>query len=86
MEPKKVLTSAWMIFTFAGVFMYGFCQADRTWNQANDPRNLDPNYNFNFYQLPPSGDVTTTNTGWSDSYWPKTRGYILDRWQDELRW
>lgn len=56
--------------------------ADRKWNDANDPKNLDSSYNFNFNQLPPKGDVTNTQRGWSDSYWPKTRGYIAERWQD----
>lgn len=56
--------------------------ADRKWNDANDPRNLDSSYKMNFYQLPPAGDVSNTNKGWSSSYYPKTRGLIAERWQD----
>ena len=56
--------------------------ADRKWNDANDPRNLDSTYKLNFYQLPPAGDVTNGNRGWSSSYFPKTKGYIAERWQD----
>jgi hypothetical protein len=66
----------------AAILSQSFAFADRKWNDANDPRNLDGSYSLNFYQLPPKGDVSDTNKGWSSSYWPKTRGYIAERWQD----
>lgn len=55
--------------------------ADRSWNEANDPRNLEPDYLYSFGSLPLSGNLNTSRKGWSDSYWPATRGYIADRWQ-----
>jgi hypothetical protein len=75
---KILKTSVLMTALFSQTFSY----ADRKWNDANDPRNLDRNYNFNFSQLPTHGDVSNTNRGWSSSYFPKTRGYIAERWQD----
>lgn len=64
--------------------------ADRKWNNANDPRQFDPSYTLSFGKLESvtRGDVRVTKDGkaaykgWSDSYFPKNRGYIADRWQD----
>jgi hypothetical protein len=55
--------------------------ADRKWNDANNPVNFEKTYLYDFNQLPSSGNITDTNRGWSDSYWPLTRGSIGDRWQ-----
>ncbi len=55
--------------------------ADRSWNDANNPANLEPDYLYSLNSLPTRGEITTSNKGWSDSYWPATRGYIADRWQ-----
>jgi hypothetical protein len=55
--------------------------ADRSWNDANNPSNLESNYLYQFSLLPKNGTITDSNKGWSDSYWPATRGYIADRWQ-----
>ncbi len=55
--------------------------ADRKWNDANKPSNFASGYTYNFNRLPISGDLEMGNKGWSDSYWPATRGYIADRWQ-----
>lgn len=59
------------------------------WNSNNDPRNFDPKYEFNFNKLQTltDGDASVdkdgkrTYRGWTDTYWPKTRAYIADRWQ-----
>lgn len=64
--------------------------ADHKWNNGNDPRNLDGSYIFNFNKLIgyTQGDTSVdkdgkpTYKGWSESYFPKNRGYIADRWQD----
>ena len=56
--------------------------AHHAWSEDNDPRNLDKAYKMNLDQLPPSGGTDITHRGWSGSYWPETRGYIADRWQD----
>ncbi|MBC7396225.1 MAG: hypothetical protein H7333_02185, partial [Bdellovibrionales bacterium] len=55
--------------------------ADRKWNEANDPKNFESNYIYNFNRLPLDGNLDAGTKGWSDSYWPATRGYIADRWQ-----
>jgi hypothetical protein len=55
--------------------------ADRKWNEANDPKNLEPDYVYILGTLPLSGNLDQSRKGWSDSYWPATRGYIADRWQ-----
>ena len=55
--------------------------ADRSWNDANNPANLGDGYSHEFFRLPLKGSITDSNKGWSDSYWPATRGYIADRWQ-----
>ena len=74
----KILTS----LTLGIVFFTGMnALADRRWNEANDPKNFEPDYVYNFNRLPVSGNLDETNKGWSDSYWPATRGYISDRWQ-----
>jgi len=51
------------------------------WNDANNPAKFESGYEYRFYALPTSGTIETQAKGWSDSYWPKTRGSILDRWQ-----
>ena len=55
--------------------------AERKWNDANNPNNFDSNYKYNFNLLPSQGSIIDSNKGWSDSYWPLTRGSIADRWQ-----
>jgi hypothetical protein len=55
--------------------------ADNKWNKANDPSNFEKDYVYNFSTLPTGGGIDETHKGWSDSYWPATRGSILDRWQ-----
>jgi len=69
--------------TLAVIFSQSLAFADRKWNHANDPHNIDPAYQMNFDRLPLKGDVTATSEkGWSSSYWPRTRGYIAERWQN----
>lgn len=67
---------------FTTIFTQATAFADRKWNDANDPRNLDGSYKMKFNQLPPKGDVTDSQRGWSSSYFPKTRGFIAERWQN----
>lgn len=56
--------------------------AERKWDQGNSPSNFDPSYIKDFYALPTSGEMTKEGKrGWADSYWPRTRGGIADRWQ-----
>ena len=55
--------------------------ADNKWNQANDPKNFEKNYLYSYHALPETGSIEASGRGWADSYWPATRGYILDRWQ-----
>jgi hypothetical protein len=51
------------------------------WDKANDPNNFESNYLYQYEALPANGSIQAQAKGWSDSYWPATRGYILDRWQ-----
>jgi hypothetical protein len=56
--------------------------ADRIWDEGNSPSNFDPNYIRDFNALPLSGEMDQSgHRGWADSYWPRVRGGIADRWQ-----
>jgi len=56
--------------------------ADRGWDEANSPSNFNSNYVRDFNALPLSGSMDQSgHRGWSDSYWPRVRGGIADRWQ-----
>lgn len=56
--------------------------ADRKWDDSNNPSNFDSSYIKDFNQLPLSGEMEReSKRGWADSYWPKVRGSIADRWQ-----
>lgn len=56
--------------------------ADRKWDDSNNPGNFDSNYIKDFNQLPLNGGLDSqSKRGWADSYWPKVRGSIADRWQ-----
>jgi hypothetical protein len=56
--------------------------ADRVWDEGNSPSNFDSNYIRDFNALPLSGGMDQSgHRGWSDSYWPRVRGGIAERWQ-----
>ena len=56
--------------------------ADNKWDDANNPSNFDATYVKEFAQLPLEGVMDPAGKrGWADSYWPKVRGSIADRWQ-----
>jgi hypothetical protein len=55
--------------------------ADNKWNDANNPKNFEPDYVYSYHVLPGAGSVEASGRGWADSYWPATYGYILNRWQ-----
>jgi hypothetical protein len=76
-NPLLILTTTFLSLTLGATF----AKADRSWNNANDPRNLEKDYHYTFSTLPLFGDLGQSHKGWSDSYWPATRGYIADRWQ-----
>lgn len=57
------------------------------WNKDNDPNWFNTTwhptqYKYQFQQLPFSGRVADQHTPWSDSYWPKNRGAMTYRWQE----
>lgn len=59
-----------------------YAHADNRWDDANDPNNFDVTYVKDFNQLPLKGEMDpASKRGWADSYWPKVRGSIADRWQ-----
>lgn len=77
-------------FLIAATVLSGVAFADNgRWNSDNDPRNFDPKYELNFRKIQDAveGDASLDKNGkrsyrgWSDSYWPRTRAYIADRWQ-----
>jgi hypothetical protein len=56
--------------------------ADRSWDDANSPSNFDASYIRDFNQLPLRGEMDQSGKrGWADSYWPKVKGSIANRWQ-----
>lgn len=70
-------------FLLSGLLLLGSSAlADRKWDDANNPDSFDPTYLHDFNELPLSGKMDPSGRrGWADSYWPKVRGYIADRWK-----
>ena len=81
MKLSLLFLSRLSIVTIA-LLSHSVAMADRRWDDANNPDNLDPNYNHQFNQLPLNGEVDHSGRrGWADSYWPLVRGSIAERWQ-----
>jgi hypothetical protein len=51
-----------------------------SFNETNDPRNMDPHYNFSFDSLPMEGGVDAAHMPWSDNYWESDWAGISLRW------
>lgn len=59
----------------------GFVSAGaEPWNSINDPRNMNPNYEYRFDALPFKGGVDDAHMPWSDNYWESDWGGISLRW------
>jgi hypothetical protein len=57
-----------------------FSTLQEEWDQRNDPRHLQRNYEHHFAALPVSG--TADAIPWPDTYWPGYNGGLAARWND----
>jgi len=69
-----------MNFLLVALLSLSSIASAQTWNSANDPALMDPNYVYNLNELPTSG--TLTQKPWSETYWPNNQGSINFRWND----
>lgn len=50
------------------------------WDDTNNPKNLDDNYQYQLSALPLKADLPLNKTPWSSSYWPRKAGSLNYRW------
>jgi Transglutaminase elicitor len=50
------------------------------WDETNDPRNFDENYQYLLSALPTKASLPLNKTPWQSSYWPRKNGSVNYRW------
>ena len=85
MLAKFILTLFLIVF-----HTYNFAQSvdshvtvKSTWDGANNPFRMDPNFVSRFESLPLNGEILDATLSWPGSYWPNFRGSIAWRWNSE---
>jgi hypothetical protein len=71
MKPAFLLASI--------IFFQTFAIAD-SWDIYNNPSKFDSNYEYHFQKLPLASSLSPQNIPWSESYWPRNKGSINQRW------
>ncbi|MEN8906495.1 MAG: hypothetical protein ABF289_11110 [Clostridiales bacterium] len=75
-QKKNLVAVISIVVTFSTL---GFILLNASsWNSANDPLNLDENYESNISKLPESSELS--EIPWADTYWPSNQGGISARW------